>query len=258
MNGRIIILAGGKGVRMNSTGAKVLQPILGLPMIEYVFKSFAELDLAERPVVVVGFDAANVKKQINPPPRGYGAASRRVMFVGQKEQLGTGHAVACCKRKFKNYAGPILVLYGDHPLISRQTIENLFKIHEKAGAQITMMTTSVEDFNDWRQGFFAFGRILRDTENNICAIRELRDCDENERKILELNPGYYCFDSQWLWKNIGALKNNNNQKEYYLTDLIELAVEQGIKINSLKIHPIECVGVNTPEQLAIVERLLKK
>ena len=150
------------------------------------------------------------------------------------------------------------MLYGDTPLISPKTINNLFNIHVEAGAALTMMTTEVDNFNDWRQGFFGFGRILRNGNNSIAAIRELKDCLEHEKKIMELNSGYYCFNSDWLWRNIELISNNNSQQEYYLTDLVEMAVWQGKLINSIKIHPIECLGVNTVEQLNLVEELLQQ
>jgi bifunctional UDP-N-acetylglucosamine pyrophosphorylase/glucosamine-1-phosphate N-acetyltransferase len=119
-----------------------------------------------------------------------------------------------------------------------------------------MMTTVVPDYLGWRAGFNGFGRVLRDEDKKIIAIRELKDCDESEKHIKEINPGYYCFNSEWLWHNIEKLTNDNNQEEYYLTDLVQLACEQGIEINSIKIDPQECLGINTPEQLSLVEALI--
>ena len=119
-----------------------------------------------------------------------------------------------------------------------------------------MLTTEVPDFKDWREGFYAYGRILRDSSARVSAIRELKDCAEDEKTIKEVNPGYYCFDSKWLWQNIDQLKNTNQQKEYYLTDLVELAVQQGENIPSEKLDPIECLGINTKEQLELVESLI--
>jgi len=119
-----------------------------------------------------------------------------------------------------------------------------------------MLTTEVIDFDEWREGFYAYGRILRNDDDQIVAIRELKDCFESEKQILEVNPGYYCFDSEWLWENIDKLQNTNQQKEYYLTDLVEMAVKQGEKIPSEKLDPIECLGINTKEQLELVGKLL--
>ena len=244
---QVIILAGGKGTRMNGDGPKVLRPVLGRPMIDYVLDAVADCRIERQPVVVVGFQGEKVRSQVK----------GRADIVWQKEQLGTGHAVACARKKLGELNGAILVLYGDHPLVSGRTVSHLFDWHFENRAMITMMTTEVEDFSDWRQGFWGFGRILRNS-NNICGIRELKDCSEEEKAVRELNPGYYCFDAKWLWQNIDLLKNENNQKEYYLTDLIGLAFQQNQNINSLKIHPLECIGVNTSEQLQLVEDLLKK
>lgn len=244
---QIIILAGGKGARMNGDGPKVLRPVLGKPMIDYVLDAVEKCSLARKPIVVVGFEGEKVKKQIG----------RRAELVRQNEQLGTGHAVSCVKERAQDLDGAILVLYGDHPLISNRTIDHLFDWHFQNRAMITMMTTLVDDFTAWRQGFFSFGRILRDSAGNIRGIREFKDCVEEEKAIKELNPGYYCFDSKWLWQNIDLLRNENSQREYYLTDLIGLAFQQNQSINSIQIHPLECVGVNTSEQLALIENLLK-
>lgn len=246
MSRQIIILAAGKGTRMNCDGPKVLQKVLDRPMIDYVLDSVEKTGLSIKPVVVVGFQGNKVRDQIN----------ERAEHVWQQNQFGTGHAVSCAGEILRERKGEILVLYGDTPLISPKTINNLFEIHDSAGAALTMMTTEVEDFNDWRRGFFGFGRILRNGDNSIYAIRELKDCAGEEKNIIELNPGYYCFNSDWLWQNIDLVKNNNSQQEYYLTDLVEMAVRQGKTINSIKIHPIECLGVNTPEQLRLVEELL--
>jgi len=248
MNGRIIILAGGNGKRMGQDMPKVLTPVLEKPMIGHVLDSVEKVGFFQKPVVVVGFKKQDVENYV----------SNRAEFVWQEDQLGTGHAVNCAKEKLQDFHGPVLILYGDHPLIASQTIELLFKKYFEQKSTVTIMTTEVENFDSWRTDFMAFGRILRDDFARVKAIREFRDCSFEEREIREVNPGYYCFDSQWLWKNIDQLKNNNQQEEYYLTDLIELAVQQGEVINSMKIDSMECLGVNTKEQLDLVEKFLDK
>ncbi len=247
MNKQVIILAAGKGSRMKVDKPKVLVEILGKPMIEYVLDSVKIVQSMVKPVVVVGHQGELVQDKIKD----------RATIVWQKEQLGTGHAVAIARNIFLNFSGAILVLYGDHPLISPKTIEKLFKIHEERNSVLSLMTTEVEDFTDWRSSFMEFGRIIRDNDNHIQSIREFKDCSDAEKKIKEVNPGYYCFDSVWLWQNIQKLQNKNNQKEYYLTDLISLAVAQNEKISSIQIPPLECLGVNTSEQLQMVENLIK-
>ena len=244
MEKKVIILAAGKGTRMNGEIAKVLANVNGQPMIEYALIAVKNIC---KPIVVVGFQGAEIEKQIND----------RAEFVWQVEQLGTGHAVACAKDLLQSFDGAILVLYGDHPLITEQTIEKLFDLHEEKEATISLMTTVVPNFDDWREGFNGFGRILRDKNGEILGIRELKDCTDAEKEIREVNPGYYCFDSRWLWQNINKIQNKNNQKEYYLTDLIEIAVQEKEKIISLKIDARECLGINTKEQLNFVEEILR-
>lgn len=224
----------------------MLSPVLNRPMIDYVLGAVEKVGLPRRPVVVVGYKGNLVRDQV----------ALRADPVWQQNQFGTGHAVACAREHLADFRGSILVLYGDHPLVSAKTIDNLFTLHRDQGSSVTMMTTEVDDFTDWRQGFYAFGRILRNGGNGIRAIRELKDCSEEEKLVQELNPGYYCFESDWLWENIDQIKNENKQQEYYLTDLVEMAVRQGKIINSIKIHPIECLGINTPEQLELVEKLI--
>jgi len=248
MNKQVVILAAGKGTRMNIDMPKVLAPILGRPMIEHVLDATAKVLADQKPVVVVGFQGEKVQHQIGD----------RAQVVWQPEQLGTGHAVAAARQALADHRGAIMVLYGDHPLVNYKTIENLFRLHEQSGTVLSMMTTAVEDFNEWRQGFFGFGRILRNGGGGICGIKELKDCTDEEKQIRELNPGYYCFDSDWLWNNIDELKNDNAQKEYYLTDLVKRAFEQNKNISETKIHPIECLGINTREQLELVEQLMKR
>lgn len=245
---QIIILAAGKGKRMNSDQPKVLCTLAGRPIIFYLFDTIQKLKLPNKPITVVGYQAQKVKDAI-------GDLSD---YVYQPEQLGTGHAVFCAKNNLKNFDGDILVLYGDMPLIKPATIEKIYQSHQDNQALLTLATTTVEDFNDWRAGFYSFGRILRNDKNEIIGIKEKADSTPKELLITEVNPSYFCFNSRWLWNNIDKLKTDNNQKELYLTDLIKIAFAQNLKINSVAIDVYECLGINTPEQLNLVEKLLIK
>ena len=242
-NKKIVILAGGKGTRMESDLPKVLYPLKGKPLLSWLL---GNLDDEMEITLVVGFQSEKVKDEFGD----------KYNYVLQKEQLGTGHAVGCVKESLKGFEGDILVLYGDHPLVSQKTVDALFDSHSKSKVNVTLMTAMVDDFEEWRAGFYNFGRILRNDNNDIVGIKELVDSSDEEKEIKEINPAYFCFKSQWLWENIDKLKSENNQQEYYLTDLIALAFEQGIDINSVEIDPIECLGVNTKEQVEILESII--
>jgi bifunctional UDP-N-acetylglucosamine pyrophosphorylase / glucosamine-1-phosphate N-acetyltransferase len=245
-NRQIIILAAGKGTRMGTPIAKVLINVLGRPMIEYPLN--VALKIVKKPIMVVGFQSDTVKEIVG----------KRAQYVLQSEQRGTGHAVSCTKNLLDGFVGNVAIVYGDAPMISAETLQKLFASQEKDSSVLTIATTVLPDFHDWKSGFWGFGRIVRDATGGILSIRELKDCTDEEKQVLEVNPGYYCFDSQWLWENIEKLNADNNQNEYYLTDLIEIAVKGKERLADVRISPKECLGINTVEQLQIVEDILGK
>ncbi len=245
---QVIILAGGKGTRMKSTQSKVLTPVRGVSMIERVLR--AVTPICNRPGVIIGFGGEEVRKVVGD----------KVEYILQTEQLGTGHAVLQAREKFdRPDISEIVVLYGDHPLISEETVRSLIAAHaSKPGTVITMATIRVPDFAGPWVIFERFGRILRNPQGEVCGIREWKDATEKEREIHEVNPGYYCFNAQWLWENIDSLKNENASYEYYLTDLVSLAVRDGKSIEAMFVKdPHEGMGVNTQEELVIAEQYAK-
>lgn len=243
---QIIILAGGKGKRMGGDMPKVLIQLKNRPLISYLLDSVMPI-ASLPPIVVVGFKGELVKQTLG----------NKVDYVTQAEQLGTGHAVMCA-REASSGAKNIAVLYGDMPAISAETIKNLLALHDRENTDLTMMTINVPHFNNEYAGFNGFGRIVRDAAGNIKKSVEFKDASEEERNITELNPSLFCFKSDWLWEAIAQIKNNNVQGEYYLTDLVGLAIFQNKKIASLRIDPLECIGVNTPEELKRAEEILGK
>jgi bifunctional UDP-N-acetylglucosamine pyrophosphorylase / glucosamine-1-phosphate N-acetyltransferase len=245
---QIIILAAGKGKRMGGGIPKVLTLFRGRPIIEYLMDAVSALSLPFKPVVVVGFGAEAVKKQLG----------GRAVYALQEQQLGTGHAAMSAKDAADKSAENIVVLYGDHPNTQAEAVENLINLHEKERPALTMMVVRVPDFSGSRAAFYGFGRIVRDENGKIKKITELKDASEEEKNIRELNPSLFCFDAKWLWENLSKLQNSNSQGEYYLTDMVGLAIGQGKKISSLEIDPMECVGVNTPEDLDFAEKLIAK
>jgi len=243
---KAVILAAGKGTRMKSDLPKVLFPLKGKPMMEYLIRSIMDSEVDGKPIIIV---SPGNKELIQKALARYGCR-----YAIQNEQLGTGHALACAKEFVGEEAENIIVFYGDHPFVKPETIKRLAEIHEGI---ITMMTTKLEDFSNWRKNFYSWGRVLRERDR-VKEIIEFKDANDKEKEIKEVNPGFYCFNKNWLFENIEKLENNNNQKEYYLTDLIKIAFKQGLKIDSLPINPKEAIGINNKEELVAAERLIKQ
>lgn len=245
MKYRFIILAAGKGARMKSQTPKPLTLVCGKPILQFLHESVMKTKLDESPIVVIGPERIKLCDSFG----------GRCSYAVQEEQLGTAHAVQMAKSFVDENTDAVIVLYGDHPFVSTETLLRLSELHEKSKSVITMMTTDVPSFEDWHRAFLHWGRILRNDVGEIVGIREYKDATESEREIRELNPALFCFDTKWLWENLHQLKNENANREFYLTDLIEIAVEQGNKIHSLSISADEAIGINTPEEREIAERV---
>lgn len=229
---------------------KVLVPLRGKPLIRHCLGSIAASGLDARPVVVVGHQAELVKQELS---------GESVDFVEQVQQLGTGHAVAVCKDHI-NPEEDVLVYPGDHALISPQTLASLAEEFDSdPGSVLAMVTHAVADFSIFDGQFQSYGRILRDKQGDVKAIREAKDASPEELAVKEVNLGLYVFNGPWLWENIKNLSADNAQSELYITDLIEMAINQGKKVISSSAQSIEeAIGVNTPQQLAKVEQLISR
>jgi len=237
---QIIILAAGHGRRMNNESLpKVLTSLKGKPLIIWLAEAIKKSGVCERPVIVVGQKSEMIKATLG----------QDYTYVTQSEQLGTGHAVMVARTELEGKAENIMVLYGDHPLVSSETIKKLTQAHLDSGNVLTMATVKIEDFNDWRKSFSDFGRITRASDGTISAIIEAKDATIDQKNILEVNPSYFVFKADWLWQNLAKLKSDNVQHEYYLTDLPKIAVSENEKITSVEIDPREALGVNTVNQL---------
>ncbi len=238
----VIILAAGKGTRMKSPLAKVLQPLSGHPLLFYVLETVKELN-ADRVSVVVGFQADEVKAAF--PDSG-------IEFVEQKEQLGTGHAAQQTESCLTGFTGDVLVLCGDMPLVKPSTLKNLIKKHQASGASCTLLTLKPEN-----EEAKDFGRILRDGDRSIIRIVENKDATAQEKKVCEYNSGIYCFDRNLLYKALSSVDNSNSQNEYYLTDTIEFLVKNQYSIQSVQTKDSdEILGINSPEDMKQAEHLL--
>jgi bifunctional UDP-N-acetylglucosamine pyrophosphorylase / glucosamine-1-phosphate N-acetyltransferase len=236
-----IILAAGKGTRMKSDLPKVLHAVCGRPMLGYVLDLVASLKM-KKTVTVLGFKADAVRAFV-------GNASQTVV---QKKLLGTADAVKEALPFLKNFSGPVIVLYGDIPLLQKQTIAKLIKRHEDSGAAATMLTAKVEKP-------LGYGRILRDAYCGICGIVEEKDADDFQKGIKEINTGIICFEKKKLVGALKKVKPNNRKKEYYLTDVIEILYKQGDLVESVVTPDVlETMGVNSRLELSQAQKIMQQ
>jgi len=242
---KIVILAAGQGKRMQCKLPKVLVKLKGKPMIEYLVESCIKSGVDSNPIIVVSPDNREIISQA--------LIKYNCQYAIQEKQLGTGHALACARNLIGKEVDHIICLYGDHPFIGAETIKKLAESHNGV---ITMMTVKVENFDGWRACFNFWGRIIRDEDGKVKENIEFRDAAPEVKKIREVNPSMYCLATDWLWDNLAKLNNHNAQQEYYLTDLVGLARQQNLKVNTFPLNPEEAVGVNSQEELALAETLV--
>ncbi|MGG1660095.1 sugar phosphate nucleotidyltransferase [Brevibacillus sp. NRS-1366] len=241
MNIHAIVLAAGKGTRMNSDLYKVMHPVCGKPMIEHVTQLLEELSL-HRLVVVIGHGAEAVKEQLG----------ERVGYAYQHEQLGTAHAVWMANDILAEHEGITIVINGDTPLVKPQTLRNLLNHHQSKQAAATVLTSIVDDPT-------GYGRIIRDENGDVRRIVEEKDATLGQKKVREISTGIFCFDNQKLFQTLPQVTNENAQGEYYLPDVLSLLQEQGSLISAYATDdPSEGTGVNDRVQLANLELLMRK
>jgi bifunctional UDP-N-acetylglucosamine pyrophosphorylase/glucosamine-1-phosphate N-acetyltransferase len=242
---QVVILAAGKGKRMNSDLPKALVPLKDRPMIHYLLDSVKEAGIDASPIVIVSPDNHEI---ISESLKDYS-----VQYAFQTEQLGTGHAVACAKDLVRPETKNVIVLYCDHPFL---TAESLRKFSETEVETVLVMPTKLPDFEEWRHNSYHWGRFVRNANNEIESIVEFKDASTAEQLITEVNPGFMAFNNAWLWPNIKLLSNDNAQHEYYLTSLPGIAFQEGYKVASIFIKPEEAIGINSVEELLAAESLL--
>jgi UDP-N-acetylglucosamine diphosphorylase/glucosamine-1-phosphate N-acetyltransferase len=233
-----IILAAGMGKRMNSTLPKVLCLARGRPLVDYVLDVLDALDVNQQ-IVVVGYRAEDVKTAL--------AARARVGFALQTEQLGTGHAVMMAKDHLASHQGPVLVLAGDSPMTQKSSLEALFAEYDKTHPACILGTLKKDNPH-------GLGRIVRDAGGEFDSIVEEKDATHAQRKITEVNMSTYLFHGPDLLWALSQLTNQNQQKEYYLTDCPGILKRAGKVVKALPVlKPCESLSVNTPDELRLVE-----
>ena len=239
----VLILAAGKGTRMKSNLPKVLHKLAGFPLVAHVIDTALILE-PKRLVLVVGFQAELVERKLREI---FSDVSPPLEFALQREQLGTAHAVMSAGEFLEQFPPQVLLLYGDVPLLTAQSLEGLLEEHVRRGAKVSLLSFFPPDPK-------GFGRIIRDSSGRPIAIREDKDCSEEERAIRECNSGIYVFDREFLLYNLSQVDRENRQGEFYLTDLIAIASKSGEEVFVKAVeHWSEVMGVNDRVQLSELE-----
>ncbi|MGB2821082.1 MAG: NTP transferase domain-containing protein [Phycisphaerae bacterium] len=237
-----IILAAGKGTRMESDLPKVLHEVCGRPMLAYVFDA-ARAAGCDRLLTVVGHEAELVQQT-------FADDADDVDWVLQSPQLGTGHAVMVCREHLAKLSGAVLVLAGDGPLIRSETLRRLLVTHAQQRAAATLATSILPEAG-------RYGRVLRGESGELTGIVEYLDADAGQRRIREVNVSLYCFDAAALRDVIGELSNDNAKGEYYLTDAVGLLRRRGARLAAVAAVPPEDVfSINTVDELAHVGEIM--
>ncbi len=239
-----VVLCAGKGTRMKSERAKVLHPLLGKPLAWYPITRAFDAG-ASRVVAVVGHQADQVKKALEKP-----FESQPLAFALQTSQRGTGDAVASAKAALADWTGPVLILYGDVPLLTAETLTRLVEAYRSSGSPLALVSVRFEDPT-------GYGRLVRDPKGKLTRIVEHKDASPEERRITEVNAGVYVADARFLFQALGTLTPQNAQGELYLTDIVALAAQKG-DVAVVEAPAEETAGVNDRAELADRARLLQQ
>ena len=241
---RAIVPAAGKGSRLqkiNSELSKAMFPVRNRPMLEYVLENLSFIENKDIHIVV-GYGKEKILEHFG----------SRYHYAEQKQQLGTGHAVMVCADAFADFDGSVLITFGDMPLFRRRELEAMCRQHEESGADCTLMTAENPDLKLW-------ARVIRDENGRFSRIVEGKDCTPEQAAIRELFSGVMVFDSRSLFRILPMVGCANVQKEYYITEVPELMVQNGLKVETYFITDGDDLrGINTPEDLEICERILEK
>lgn len=238
-----VILAAGLGTRMKSRLAKVLHRAGGLCLLEHVVRAAQAVAAADRIVAVIGHQAEEVRASVS---------STGISFRQQTEQKGTGHAVLVCNGVPALQEGRLLILYGDCPLLSAETLRRLLAHHERTGCAASVITTHLPDPT-------GYGRVVRGQDGTIAAIVEQKAATAEQKRITEINSGIYCIEAEHLWPHLRALRPNPASGEIYLTDVVEALNAVGERVSPFVLEDAEeLLGINTKVELAEVDRIFRR
>ncbi len=235
-----VILAAGQGTRMRSDRPKVLHQIAGKPMVQYAIEAAHSIG-SRRPIVVIGHGAEQVQQTIGD----------HADTVLQVPQLGTGHAMLQARGKIDPAAETVLVLYGDTPFLSAETIQRLLDSHRAAQAVLSLITFTPSDPA-------LYGRIVRDAGGRVVDIVEYKEATPEQRAIREVNSGIFCYQTTWLLSQLDRLQPRAGHGEYYLTDLVSIAARENARTVTCSCDEAEVLGINDRVQLAAAERLMRE
>jgi bifunctional UDP-N-acetylglucosamine pyrophosphorylase / glucosamine-1-phosphate N-acetyltransferase len=237
-----VVLAAGQSKRIKSGLQKVMHEVAGKPIIKHVIETLEAVPVTHN-IVVINKKGTKTKDVLK--------RHKTVKFVFQNEQLGTGHAVMQAKKNLAAFRGLTLVVCGDTPLITPETLRGLLNKHISHNAEATILTTDMEDP-------FSYGRIIHNMDGTVQRIVEEKDALPEHKAIKEINTGTYCFNNKCLFEALGKVTNKNRQGEYYLTDVIEILTREGHVIEAYKTpDPDEAIGINTRRQLAQAHHILR-
>lgn len=232
-----IILGAGKGTRMKSNLPKVLMPVDGKPMIRHIIDTLEDLGVTKI-VTVIAPDGDAVKKEVAPYPT-----------CVQEKQLGTGHAVLAARPEFRGFKGDVLVIFGDQPLYTKESMRKILRRRAQGYSVVCMGFRPADPAR--------YGRLVMDGDN-LKRIVEFKDASDEEKAITFCNSGIMCFDGEKLFEILGAISNENAAQEYYLTDAVEIALRLGLKCSAVECPVEEASAANTLEELALLEELIQK
>lgn len=238
----LVLMAAGKGTRMRSRLPKVLHPVCGRPILMHALELGRELG-ATRRIVIVGTGEEEVRAAV---------AGQDVELVRQSEQLGTAHAALQTRAALADHDGPVIVMNGDHPLYRARTLAGLREAWQARKAGLAILVTELPDPS-------GYGRVLRDAAGRVARVVEENECSDTLRRVREVNLGAYCADARTLFDLLARVRNDNAKGEYYITDLIEIALASGHSVESASAADWrESLGINTRQELAQAESLLRE